>query len=52
MPEMDGPALLLKHVRERDAELKVIFVSGFAEDNVRRILTTTRAWSFCQALFA
>ena len=31
MPEMDGPALLIK-VRERLPDLKVIFVSGYAEE--------------------
>ncbi|MCZ7658340.1 MAG: ATP-binding protein [Xanthobacteraceae bacterium] len=31
MPEMDGPTLL-KELRKRNPELKVIFVSGYAED--------------------
>ena len=31
MPEMDGPTLL-KEVRKRNPKLKVIFVSGYAED--------------------
>jgi two-component system cell cycle sensor histidine kinase/response regulator CckA len=31
MPEMDGPALL-KELRRRDPNVKVIFVSGYAED--------------------
>jgi two-component system cell cycle sensor histidine kinase/response regulator CckA len=31
MPEMDGPTLL-KEVRRRDAEVKIIFVSGYAEE--------------------
>ncbi len=35
MPEMDGPALLAK-VRERLPDLRVIFVSGYAEENVRQ----------------
>ena len=35
MPEMDGPALLIK-VREKMPDLKVIFVSGYAEENVRQ----------------
>jgi two-component system cell cycle sensor histidine kinase/response regulator CckA len=35
MPEMDGPTLLIK-VRERLPDLKVIFVSGYAEENVRQ----------------
>src|SRR5690606_18602678 len=35
MPEMDGPTLLVK-VRERVPDLKVIFVSGYAEESVRQ----------------
>ena len=35
MPEMDGPTLL-KHVREQMPDLMVIFVSGYAEESVRR----------------
>ena len=35
MPEMDGPTLLTK-VRERMPDLKVIFVSGYAEEYVRQ----------------
>jgi two-component system cell cycle sensor histidine kinase/response regulator CckA len=31
MPEMDGPTLL-KELRRRDAEVKIIFVSGYAEE--------------------
>src|SRR3954451_24970500 len=31
MPEMDGPTLL-KAMRERNPDLKIIFVSGYAED--------------------
>jgi two-component system, cell cycle sensor histidine kinase and response regulator CckA len=31
MPEMDGPALL-KELRQRSLQLKVIFVSGYAEE--------------------
>ncbi|MCS6758158.1 MAG: response regulator [Candidatus Devosia euplotis] len=35
MPEMDGPSLL-KEVRKTMPNLKVIFVSGYAEESVRR----------------
>jgi len=35
MPEMDGPTLLT-HMRERYPEIKVIFVSGYAEENIRK----------------
>ena len=31
MPEMDGPTLL-KELRRRDANVKIIFVSGYAEE--------------------
>ena len=31
MPQMDGPTLV-KKIRETDKELKVIFISGYAED--------------------
>ena len=45
MPEMDGPALL-KKVRETYPDLKVIFVSGYAEENVRRGLEDDRSVEF------
>ncbi|MHA1564869.1 MAG: ATP-binding protein, partial [Alphaproteobacteria bacterium] len=35
MPEMDGPTLI-KEVRERKPDLKVICISGYAEDSLRR----------------
>ena len=31
MPEMDGPTLL-KELRQRNPEVKIIFVSGYAEE--------------------
>jgi two-component system cell cycle sensor histidine kinase/response regulator CckA len=37
MPRMDGPALI-KEVRQKQPNLKVIFISGYAEDNFRRRL--------------
>lgn len=45
MPEMDGPALLV-HVRKRYPGLKVIFVSGYAEESVRRGLEDDRSVEF------
>ncbi len=45
MPEMDGPTLL-KHVRKQFPELKVIFVSGYAEESVRRELEDDRSVEF------
>jgi two-component system cell cycle sensor histidine kinase/response regulator CckA len=37
MPRMDGPTLI-KEVRARQPNMKVIFISGYAEDNFRRRL--------------
>jgi two-component system cell cycle sensor histidine kinase/response regulator CckA len=37
MPRMDGPTLI-KEVRQKQPSLKVIFISGYAEDNFRRRL--------------
>jgi two-component system cell cycle sensor histidine kinase/response regulator CckA len=37
MPQMDGPTLV-KKVRERRPETKIIFISGYAEDAFRRSL--------------
>jgi len=34
MPQMDGPTLY-KHIRERWADMKVVFVSGYTEDRLR-----------------
>ncbi len=45
MPEMDGPTLL-KHVRKLMPTLKVIFVSGFAEDSVRRDIEDDQSVEF------
>lgn len=35
MPNMDGPTLI-KEVRQRRPDIKVIFISGYAEDDFRR----------------
>jgi two-component system cell cycle sensor histidine kinase/response regulator CckA len=45
MPEMDGPTLL-KHVRETMPNLKVIFVSGYAEESVRRDIEDDQSVEF------
>jgi two-component system cell cycle sensor histidine kinase/response regulator CckA len=37
MPGMDGPALI-RHVREKHPDLKVIFISGYTEDSFRKRL--------------
>ena len=45
MPEMDGPALLVK-VREKLPHLKVIFVSGYAEESVRQDIADDQSVEF------
>lgn len=45
MPEMDGPALL-KEVRKKYPDLKVIFVSGYAEESVRKDIEDDRSVEF------
>ena len=45
MPEMDGPTLLTR-VRERMPNLKVIFVSGYAEENVRQDIADNKSVEF------
>ncbi|MDF2797990.1 MAG: hybrid sensor histidine kinase/response regulator [Devosia sp.] len=45
MPEMDGPTLL-KHVRKSMPRLKVIFVSGYAEESVRRDIEDDQSVEF------
>ncbi|MEQ1769976.1 MAG: ATP-binding protein [Devosia sp.] len=45
MPEMDGPALLLK-VRQKLPNLPVIFVSGYAEESVRQDIADDQTVEF------
>ncbi|MFT0891623.1 cell cycle histidine kinase CckA [Pseudochelatococcus sp. G4_1912] len=45
MPEMDGPTLLT-HLRSRFPDLKVIFVSGYAEDAFEKNLPEGENFSF------
>ncbi|MEO6394653.1 MAG: ATP-binding protein [Devosia sp.] len=45
MPEMDGPALLLK-VRQKLPNLKVVFVSGYAEESVRQDIADDQTVEF------
>jgi two-component system cell cycle sensor histidine kinase/response regulator CckA len=45
MPEMDGPTLL-KAMRERNPELKIIFVSGYAEDAFEKSLPANQQFAF------
>ena len=45
MPEMDGPTLL-KELRKRNPELKMIFVSGYAEEAFEKSLPAGEKFSF------
>ncbi|HEX3710628.1 MAG TPA: response regulator [Pseudolabrys sp.] len=45
MPEMDGPTLLTE-LRRRDPALKVIFVSGYAEEAFAKNLPSQEQYSF------
>jgi len=45
MPEMDGPTLL-KELRKRNPSLKMIFVSGYAEDAFEKSLPAGEKFSF------
>jgi two-component system, cell cycle sensor histidine kinase and response regulator CckA len=45
MPEMDGPTLL-KEMRGRNPELKIIFVSGYAEDAFEKSLPENQQFAF------
>ena len=43
MPEMDGPTLLRKELRIRNPDLKIIFVSGYAEEAFDKSLRGTNS---------
>jgi two-component system cell cycle sensor histidine kinase/response regulator CckA len=45
MPEMDGPTLL-KELRQRDPNVKIIFVSGYAEEAFSRNLPSQEQYAF------
>ena len=45
MPEMDGPTLL-RELRQKRPDLKIIFVSGYAEDAFARNLPEGESFSF------
>jgi len=51
MPEMDGPTLL-REVRKHQPDLKVIFVSGYAEDAFRKNLPEGEAFNFLPKPFS
>ena len=45
MPEMDGPTLL-KELRQRDQNVKIIFVSGYAEEAFSKNLPSQEQYAF------
>jgi two-component system cell cycle sensor histidine kinase/response regulator CckA len=45
MPEMDGPTLL-KELRQRDPNVKIIFVSGYAEEAFSKNLADQQHYAF------
>ncbi|HEY7230745.1 MAG TPA: response regulator [Pseudolabrys sp.] len=45
MPEMDGPTLL-KELRQRDRNVKIIFVSGYAEEAFSKNLPSQEQYAF------
>ncbi|MEH3119303.1 MAG: response regulator [Methylorubrum populi] len=51
MPEMDGPTLL-RELRKHYPELKVIFVSGYAEDAFRKNLPEGETFNFLPKPFS
>lgn len=50
MPEMDGPTLL-KRLRVDNPDIKIIFISGYAEDAFRRNLSENDSFMFLQKPF-
>jgi two-component system cell cycle sensor histidine kinase/response regulator CckA len=51
MPEMDGPTLL-KEMRARNPDLKIIFVSGYAEEAFEKSLPENEQFAFLAKPFA
>ena len=51
MPEMDGPTLL-KELRRRKPELRIIFISGYAEDAFRKNLEADETFVFLPKPFS
>ena len=45
MPEMDGPSLL-KELRQRNPDIKIIFVSGYAEEAFAKNLPEGEQFAF------
>ena len=51
MPEMDGPTLL-KELRKRNPDLKIIFISGYAEDAFKKNLEDGEQFAFLPKPFS
>src|SRR3712207_1724022 len=51
MPEMDGPTLL-RELRKRHPDLKVVFVSGYAEDAFKKNLPDGENFNFLPKPFS
>lgn len=51
MPEMDGPTLL-RHLRKRSSDVKIIFVSGYAEDAFKKNLEGQEDFGFLPKPFS
>ena len=51
MPEMDGPTLL-KELRKTNPDMKVIFISGYAEDAFKKNLDDNEKFSFLPKPFS
>ena len=45
MPEMDGPTLL-RHLRERKPDIRIVFMSGYAEEAFRKNLDADEDFVF------
>jgi two-component system cell cycle sensor histidine kinase/response regulator CckA len=50
MPEMDGPTLM-KQLRSQRPDVKIIFISGYAEDAFKRSLSEKDDFMFLQKPF-
>jgi two-component system cell cycle sensor histidine kinase/response regulator CckA len=50
MPEMDGPTLM-KELRKRNPDMKIIFVSGYAEDAFDKSLSDHKDFNFLSKPF-
>jgi len=51
MPEMDGPTLL-KELRRRRPDMKVIFISGYAEEAFKKNLPEGESFTFLPKPFS